>query len=219
MKVMAFNGSPKMEKSNTSLILDPFLDGLKDAGASVELHYTRKLNVNPCQGCRVCTSKSLGECVQKDDMQDMYPKLRQSDVWVFATPVYWCGMSGPLKNLMDRMVPLLQPMTGADNADGRGRVVLVSNCGWWDMAIFDLLVSHMRMFSMGAGRDYAGALLRPHGPALGPMMEAGKQVGDVVEAAKEAGRQLALNGVMAEETLKIVGRELMSRQAFLQAGA
>jgi multimeric flavodoxin WrbA len=90
MKVLAFNGSPKMDKSNTSLVLDPFLDGMSGTGAEVELFYTKKLRVNPCQGDRSCSTKTPGECIQKkDDMQMLYPKLRQADVWVFATPVYW----------------------------------------------------------------------------------------------------------------------------------
>lgn len=48
--VMAINSSPKKGKSNTSLILDPFLDGMKDAGADIELFYIRDLEIKPCTG-------------------------------------------------------------------------------------------------------------------------------------------------------------------------
>ena len=226
MKVLAFNGSPRMNKSNTSLILDPFLEGMRESRAEVELFYTKKLNVNPCQGERYCTSKKPGECFQKDDhMQIVYPKLRQADIWVFATPVYWGGMTGPMKNLVDRMVPLLQPFFGpSDGNPGqppradtkRGKVVLVSNCGWWDMNIFDLLLANMRGFCVGVGRTWAGALLRPHGPALRPMMEMGMPVDDVFEAAKEAGRQLVRDGEMSTEALNVVSRELLPRETYIQ---
>ena len=225
MKVLAFNGSPKMEKSNTSLILDPFLDGAIEAGAEVELHYTKRLNIAPCLGDRSCSTKTPGECIQKnDDMQMLYPRMLEEDVWVFATPVYWGGMTGPLKNLLDRMVPLLQPygqpskgQQGGENSEERkpGQVVLVSNCGWWDMNIFDLLVATMKGVSAGVGRRFAGALLRPHGPALGPMSEAGADVKDVFEAAREAGRQLARDGKMSKETLAIVSRDLMPRGQYV----
>ncbi|KKK41898.1 hypothetical protein LCGC14_1640590 [marine sediment metagenome] len=49
MRVIAINSSPKMDKGNTALILNPFFEGMKNAGAEVELFYTNKLNINPCQ--------------------------------------------------------------------------------------------------------------------------------------------------------------------------
>ncbi|MCX5998218.1 MAG: flavodoxin family protein [Chloroflexi bacterium] len=215
MKVLALNGSPKMEKSNTSLILEPFLDGMREAGAEVEIFYTKKLHVSPCQGDRSCSSRTPGECIQKDDdMAMLYPKLRQADVWAFASPVYWGGMTGPMKNLVDRMVPLLQPSAGQK----QGLVVLVSNCGWWDLNFFDLLVAQVKAVSMGVGRRFAGSLLRPHGPALGPMKTRGAPVGDVLEAAKAAGVELVRDGKMSKETLDIVSRELLPREAYMRGG-
>jgi hypothetical protein len=53
---------------------------------------------------------------------------------------------------------------------------------------------------------FAGALLRQHGEALRPMMDMGAPVDDELQAAREAGRQLAAQGKMSEETLKTVGR-------------
>jgi multimeric flavodoxin WrbA len=50
MKVLALDSSSRMSKSNTTLILNPFLDGVRAAGAEVELFYTKKLKINPCQG-------------------------------------------------------------------------------------------------------------------------------------------------------------------------
>ena len=50
MKVVAINSSPNMDKGNTALILDPFLEGMREVGADVELFYTRKMKINPCQG-------------------------------------------------------------------------------------------------------------------------------------------------------------------------
>jgi multimeric flavodoxin WrbA len=49
MKVIAINGSPKMDEGNTARILNPFLDGMKEAGAEIELFYTSKLKIKPCQ--------------------------------------------------------------------------------------------------------------------------------------------------------------------------
>jgi hypothetical protein len=90
-----------------------------------------------------------------------------------------------------------------------GQVVLVSSCGYWEVDNFDLLLDHMRALCEHAERGFAGALLRPHGPALRPMMEQGAPVDDILQAAKEAGQQLVEKGVMSPETLALVRRELV----------
>jgi len=62
MKVLAFNGSPKMDKGNTALILNPFLQGMREAGAEVELFYTKRLDIGPCQEEFNCWLKTTGKC-------------------------------------------------------------------------------------------------------------------------------------------------------------
>lgn len=67
MKALAINSSPKMDKGNTAMILNPFLEGMKEAGAEVELFYTRKLNIKLCIEEIDCWIKTPGECYLKDD--------------------------------------------------------------------------------------------------------------------------------------------------------
>ena len=102
-KVLAFNSSPRKGKGNTALILDPFLEGMRESGAEVELFYNDKLKVKPCTGCFNCWLKTPGVCSHKDDMQWLLPKMRDADVIVYATPVYSYGMTGQMKNLIDRI--------------------------------------------------------------------------------------------------------------------
>ena len=140
----------KNNEGNTALILAPFLDGMKEAGAEFEILYTRKLNIKPCTGEYHCWFKTPGACYQKDDMAMIYPKFQEADIWVFATPVYVDGVTGPMKNLMDRMVPIIKPFImlrdghcGHTLREGYrdSKVVLVSNCGLWGTYNFDPLVA------------------------------------------------------------------------------
>jgi multimeric flavodoxin WrbA len=88
MKVLAFNCSPKMERSNTTLLPTPFLEGMEEAGAEVELLYIRTLKINTCTGEFDYWFKHPGRCYQDDDMNAPYPKMRQADLWVIGTPLH-----------------------------------------------------------------------------------------------------------------------------------
>ena len=158
-------------------------------------------------------------------MEMLLPKLAEADIWVFASPVYVDGMSGPLKNLLDRIIPLIQPFIELRDGHCRhprrggtisGKIVLVSNCGFWEMDNFDPLLAHMKAICKNGNMEFAGALLRPHGGGMRYMVEQGIPVDDIFEAAKEAGRQLVVEGRMSPETLKTVSRELMTIEQCMQ---
>lgn len=225
MKALALNSSPKMQNGNTAIVLNPFLEGMKEMGAEVELLFTKKLNIDPCQGCFNCWLKTPGKCFQNDDMLMLVPKLHEADILVWATPLYVDGMSAPMKNVIDRMIPLLQPFV--ELRDGHYRhvvraghkhasVVLVSTCGFWEMDNFDTLLVHVKAACENMAKEFAGALLRPHGAMLGGMVEMGVALDDVLEAAREAGRQLVRDGSMSPGTLATVSRDLMPSETYLQ---
>lgn len=226
MKVIAFNGSPNMGRGTTALILNPFLKGMKDAGAAVEVFFTYKMKINPCHGEANCMFKNPGRCFQQDDMNALYPKLN-ADIIVFASPVYWFGVSGTMKNLMDRMIPIGIPLLELRNGrsghplreDKRvkgGKLVLVSSCGFWEMDNFAPLVMQMKMLCQHLDREFAGSLLRPHGPNLRMMLNMGTSANDVLEAAEEAGCQLVKEGKISDMTLKTISRELLTLEAYVQ---
>ena len=225
VQVLAINGSPNMDKGNTALVLGPFLEGMDQAGARVELFYTKKLQINPCQGEFACWFKTPGRCFQPDDMQMLLPKIQAADIWVLAGPLYVDGLTGPLKNLLDRFIPIGQPII--ELREGRcrhparqgtktGKLVLVSNCGFWEMENFDPLLAHIEAVCKNVNREFAGALLRPHGHVLRIMHEKGMPVDDVFDAARQAGRQLIADGKMSADTLARISRPLMPQEMYVQ---
>ena len=226
VQILAFNSSPKTDKGNTALILTPFLEGMKEAGADVELFYTKKLHINPCQGEANCWFKHPGKCFQEDDMNELLPKFREADILVYASPVYCDGVNGPMKNLIDRAA---LPLMGTSYAlrDGHVRlslpegyrpkkIVLVSSCGFWELDNFDPAVIHMRALSRNMASEFVGALLRPHSTLLRGMVELGAPIDDVFESAREAGRQLVGTGRMSDDALQAVRRELLSRDKYVE---
>lgn len=227
-KVLAINGSPNMDRGSTALILNPFLEGVKMAGASVDVLYTKKLRINACCGQFNCWFKTPGECWQEDDMQEVYPKLREANVWILAAPLWVDAFPGPVKMLLDRMLPLVEPFIHIK--DGRcrhplrrgsarqGKIVLVSSCGFWEIEHFEPLIAHTQAICENVHREFAGALLRPHGPALGGLVKMGVPpflYKDILKAAEEAGRQLIAEGKMLPKTTRAVNRALLPRSLYV----
>ena len=226
LKVIAVNSSPNMDDGNTALILKPFLEGMREKGADVEIFYTKKLRIRPCQGKFRCAIETPGECYQKDDMKMLYPKIEAADIWVFASPVFVSGVTGPMKNLWDRMlIPMGEPQVVFRNGRSRhpmregvksGKIVLVSSCGYWETENFNLTIEQTRELGYHAAREYVGSLIRPHAYAFKSMVESGNQVDDVIEAARTAGQQLIEHGRMSPETLNVVSRELVPLESYVR---
>jgi multimeric flavodoxin WrbA len=227
MKVLALNGSPLKGKGNTNIILNEFLSGLQESGAEVEEIFIKKLKINPCLGKLVCWIKTPGVCCQKDDMADLLKKLADSDVWVFASPIYWDGVTGPMKNLMDRILPLLQPFIELEDDHCRhalrngvktGKVVLISTSGFWELDNFDPMVHHLQGLSKNIHREFSGALLRPHGAILKYMVKNNPTVlvQEVLSASRQAAVELVRDGKISKDTEASVSRELMNRDEYIR---
>ena len=224
MKVVVINSSPHKDKGNTALILNPFVEGMKEKGAEVEVYYPGELKINPCHGDMTCMM-STGKCHQDDDMKWLLPNIAESNIIVFASPLYCDGVSGPMKMLMDRLPPmayltmeirndrLRHPLREGWNVK---KAVLVSNCGFWEMENFEPMKNHIKAFCNNMNAKYAGELLRPHGPVLRAMIENNMPADDVIESARKAGHELIENGKISSETMDNVSRPLVPRDTFLQ---
>ena len=99
MKIIVLRGSPNRNGS-TAILTDAFVQGAESAGHKCEIIDVCRLNIRPCLGCVRCGYE--GPCVQKDDMLLVREKLLAADMVVFATPLYYYGMSAQLKTVVDR---------------------------------------------------------------------------------------------------------------------
>jgi putative NADPH-quinone reductase len=215
MKVLVVNGSARKEKGYTAKILDPFIKGMEKAGAQVELLYSKKLDVNPCNGEFDCWYENVGECYIDDGMQQVYPKLREADILVLGMPVYF-PIPSELQKFLNRLMPLMNPVLKFK--DGRTqikchddvrirKIVLVSVCGWWEMGNFDLVEHIVREICLKAGVEFAGSVLRPHADIL-PKEKV--KAGEVFGALEELGFCFIKDGSLSEDLLKVIAQPLIS---------
>ncbi|MHA1931799.1 MAG: flavodoxin family protein [Promethearchaeota archaeon] len=225
VKVLAINSSPHMRKGTTALLLNQFLKSMKEKGAEIETFYTSKLNINSCKGCLNCWFSAEEKCSQRDDMDTILPKIADADIFIIASPIYVDGLTGPMKNLIDRMLPLLDPYVELRNGHCRhpvrkyskpGKVVLVSSCAWWKKDNFDPMIMHIKAMCANMGREFAGALVRPHAGAMMYLKATGGNVDDIFEAISEAGRNLIEKGEMSIDNLNTISRELVPLDTYIQ---
>ena len=99
MKITVLFASPN-KNGSTTLLTEQFKKGAEESGHAVEVIDVCKLKVNPCIGCVRCGYE--GPCVQKDDNHIVRNALLNTDMVVFATPLYYYGMSAQLKIVVDR---------------------------------------------------------------------------------------------------------------------
>jgi len=103
LKVLGIMGSPRI-KGNTDLLLDEALKGAQSQGVHVEKVIVDKLNISPCREYYGCLKD--GNCVIRDDMDSIYPKLLEADRIIIASPSFFYGLTSQLKALIDRSQPL-----------------------------------------------------------------------------------------------------------------
>jgi multimeric flavodoxin WrbA len=98
-KIIGLLGSPLTE-GNSAQLLDRALKGAEDAGCRVEKIVVTNLDFQACQEMMFC--KEHETCILDDDMQAIYPKFREIDGLIIATPVMTMGIPGNLKSFIDR---------------------------------------------------------------------------------------------------------------------
>lgn len=96
MKIVILNGSAR--KGNTLACINAFVEGA--AGNDIDIIETDKVNVSPCKGCGVCECKN--GCVAKDDSNAVVDRIVSADLIVFASPIYWWGLTAQLKTVIDK---------------------------------------------------------------------------------------------------------------------
>ena len=99
MKILVLGGSHNRNGS-TKILIESFSRGAREAGHTVTVLDTAHMNVHPCTGCIACGYD--GPCVQKDDMVQIRETVMDSDMLVFASPLYFFGFSAQLKTVIDR---------------------------------------------------------------------------------------------------------------------
>ncbi|MCP4725149.1 MAG: flavodoxin family protein [bacterium] len=116
--ILILNGSTR-EGGNTDRILGRMIEGIK--GSVVDHAVLRELEINNCIGCAKCREESV--CSFEDDMTGLRKSIEDSDILVFASPVYWCDVTGLMKTFIDRLYYYHHPKNTHLISDKKGLVI------------------------------------------------------------------------------------------------
>ena len=156
-RVMAFVGSPRI-KGNPDLLVDEVLRGAQEAGAVFEKTYLCDRLIGPCRACDACLDS--GQCFQYDDMDKLLARMKQSDVWVLGTPIYWWGATAQFKTFLDRWYAPWHGKETKQVFEGR-KVILVITMGDTNLSTADPALGMFKRSLDFVGVELAATILAP----------------------------------------------------------
>ncbi|MDE5994556.1 MAG: flavodoxin family protein [Oscillospiraceae bacterium] len=146
MNVLVINGSPR-KSGNTAALVDAFAEEAKKAGHNVFVKQIGNMDIRGCKNCDACRNSLNGECAQTDDMCDIFPLMRECEVLVIASPIYYYSLTGQTHCFIERCyaferLPKLK----------KAALLLTAGGGGFTSAIQtykDAIVGHMGAQNMG----------------------------------------------------------------------
>lgn len=150
-KIVILNGSPR-KNGNTSTLVKAFTEGAESAGHTVTEFFLDSMNINSCKGCSAGHSSRECPCVQRDDMRKIYPVVKECDVVILATPLYYWNMSGQIRTAIDRLFALEEGDGNLLRGHNRESALLMAAAGngFEDVVLYyDHLMEHLGWKNLG----------------------------------------------------------------------
>jgi multimeric flavodoxin WrbA len=183
-RIVIVKGSPRRGGNSTALA-EQVAAGAQAAGAQVESFTLHQMEINPCDACEACQGEPYGGCIINDDMQLIYPKLREADALVIASPIYWFTVAAQTKLFMDRCYGLVDADGWALHGKQIGIVLTYGDSDPYNSGAINAIRTFQDAFRY-VGAEIAGLV---YGSASDPGEIRGNEM--VMKEAYELGRRLA----------------------------
>jgi multimeric flavodoxin WrbA len=124
MKIVAVLGSPRVQGNSTTLA-QAFLQSAREQGADTQEFALNQMDFQGCQGCGACKTKQE-TCTLKDDLTQVLNAVKEADIVVLASPVYFGDLSGQLKCFFDRTYSYINPDFSCRIPAGKKAVLILT---------------------------------------------------------------------------------------------
>jgi len=230
-KILVLNGSPRKERSGTLVLTKPFVAGIESTG-DFETEYVNiaDLNVTPCKGCFHCwKTYAQGECaIKNDDVPAIKAKIEEAKYVVVSMPLYYFGIPGQVKTLLDRLLGMVnacrgrpirdkfengEPLHGERFPKPERKFALISGCAWIET---DITYAPMfQQLDYIFGKDNYGRAVCPQ---LDSLIARGgdRRINLYKKNYEAAGVEFANNGKLSEETQALLSKPAFSPAVYQQ---
>jgi multimeric flavodoxin WrbA len=106
-KIVCVMGSPRLN-GNCATIARKVMTVAEELGATSETFNLYQLDFKGCVACMAC-KRTHDECVLQDNLSQVLRAVREADILIVATPVYFGAVTGEMKCFIDRMYSVLTP--------------------------------------------------------------------------------------------------------------
>lgn len=233
MKVLLLNGSMRGNSSSSLKIAKAFVEGIviengEDKTEVITVNLRDK-KIEHCFGCFCCWKTTRGECVIKDDMEELRKLVMESDVIIECFPLYFFGLPSKMKAFMDRMISYVSEYRAINGDEATGRflhemryeelmskkLVLVSTCGYEKTA--DCYDSVIDQYDKICGAGNYTKVFAPQGGMLAEKTFENK-VNRYLIKFTEAGKEFVkMGGRISKETEDKLQVPMLGHNTFSQA--
>lgn len=178
-KIVILNGSPR-PAGNTSMLIDEFKKGAEAAGHEVVCFDLQKMNLHPCLGCCGGGKNPDSPCVQKDDMDKIYPAYKDADLVCLASPLYYWTISGQLKCAFDRLFAVAECNKDLSNPKKESVLLMAAEGNGFEETLYwyDRIMNHIGWTDKG--KVLCGGVFAPGDIAGNPKLKEAWQLGNTL---------------------------------------
>lgn len=232
MKILLINGSMRGEQSSSLKVANAFVEGIIEENGIEDTTVTRvnlrDKNIEHCFGCFCCWKINKGECVIRDDMDEIRKLVMEADVIIESFPLYFFGMPSKMKAFTDRMISHVSEYRAVNGDEATGRflhemrykelmkkkLVLVSTCGYEETV--DCYDAVINQFDKICGHGNYVRIFAPQGGMLAEKTFENK-VQRYLLKFNDAGKEFVRTGTVSKETEEKLQIPMLGHNTFSQA--
>jgi multimeric flavodoxin WrbA len=178
-KIIILNGSPR-KNGNTSALIREFKRGAEESGNIVTTFFLEAMNIKGCKGCFGGGKNPHSPCVQKDDMEQIYPVYKEADIVVLASPLYYWNFSGQIRMAFDRLFAVAECDSNYRNPKKEAVLLMAAEEHGFDEVVtyYKSLMKHLHWKDLG--QVLAGGVMNVGDVEGKPVLEEARKLGSMI---------------------------------------